>query len=280
LLGNINISLHEMSAIWLRAAAVLYSLGLLHAVLTLLYRRRRFFQPGLYGFTLGLVLHAVSLVEETIFLGSLPLHNTFETASACAFLMALAFLLLYRRYRMESAAVALFPLVFILTLVGLLGSPVGGWSSPTLRDALLMIHVALVLAGYSALLVVALASALYLMQERHLKRKSPPPLANRLPPLGTLDELITRSTALAFVSITFAVIVASVWASAESGARWITEPKTLISLATWALYLAMTYLRVTVGWRGRKAAYMALAVVGSSALTWATHAGIRGILQR
>lgn len=266
-----------MSAVWLRAAAALYSLGLVHAILTVLRRRSQFFQPALWGLSVGVVLHMVALVEETVVLGSLPLHNSFETASSCAFLTALVFLFVYWRYRIQTHGVFLFPLVFILSLIGSLGTPVAGWASPALRDAWLMVHVGLVLIGYAALLVMAASSIIYLIQERQLKSKDPGILTGKLPPLGTLDELITASTAVAFVVITLAVIAATIWASVESGARWIAEPKIVVSLVTWALYLVLAFLRVTVGWRGRKAAYMALLVVGCSAVTWAAHVGLRSV---
>jgi hypothetical protein len=37
---------------------------------------------------------------------------------------------------------------------------------------------------------------------------------------------------------------------------------------------------VTAGWRGRKAAVMALSVLGFSMLTWAAHVGLRSDLLR
>jgi ABC-type uncharacterized transport system permease subunit len=137
-----------------------------------------------------------------------------------------------------------------------------------------------VLLGYASLLVMAAASILYLVHERRLKSKRPPALFDRLPPLGTLDELISRAMALAFVLITLAVITGAVWGFVEWGTRWIREPKIAISLVTWGFYLAMVWLRNIAGWRGRKAAYMALVVVGCSALTWAAHVGLRGLLVR
>ena len=42
----------------------------------------------------------------------------------------------------------------------------------------------------------------------------------------------------------------------------------------------MAFLRVTAGWRGRKAAYMTIVVVGGSALTWVAHAGLRSLFIR
>ena len=78
-----------------------------------------------------------------------------------------------------------------------------------------------------------------------------------------------------FVFITLGVIVGSTWAFIEFGTRWIGQAKIAISLITWLFYLVMIFLRMTAGWRGRKAAVMALSVLGFSALTWAAHVGLR-----
>ena len=65
----------EMSVIWLRVAAGLYSLGLLHAILTLVRRREHLFRVALGAFTLGSVFHFVSIVEEGIVNHRCPLNS-------------------------------------------------------------------------------------------------------------------------------------------------------------------------------------------------------------
>lgn len=270
--------MHEMSTIWLRVTVTLYSLGLLHAILTVLRRGGRVFRAALGAFCVGAVLHTVSIVEEAMYTGHFPANNFYESVSLCALLIALLFLFVYWRYNFESLSVFLFPLVFVMTLVGSLGSPVAPWASSAVRDAWLLVHVVLVLLGYAALLLMAVASIIYLIQERRLKNKKPLVFSDRLPPLGTLDELISGSMAIGFVLITLAVIAGSTWAFVESGTGWIREPKIVISLVTWGFYLAMVFLRVTAGWRGRKAAFMAITVLGCSALTWAAHSGLRNLL--
>jgi ABC-type uncharacterized transport system permease subunit len=40
----------------------------------------------------------------------------------------------------------------------------------------------------------------------------------------------------------------------------------------------MIFMRASAGWRGRKAALMALAVLGCVSLTWIAHAGLRPVL--
>ena len=69
-----------------------------------------------------------------------------------------------------------------------------------------MIHIVLVLLGYAALVLTALAAVFYLIQERQLKRKKPMALLERLPPLGTLDNLISKSLGFGFVLLTVGVV--------------------------------------------------------------------------
>ena len=225
-------------------------------------------------------MHVVGVVEFTMALGRFPVNNFFETSSLCALLIALAFLYVYWRYRFASLSVFIFPLVFVMTLIGAMREPVAAWPNASLRDAWLAIHIVMILLGYAALLLTAIASIFYLIQERQLKRKTPNRFFDRLPPLATLDNLITHSMGFGFVFITLGVIAGSGWAFIESGTSWIADPKIAISFVTWAFYLLMVFLRTSAGWRGRKAALMAIVVLGCSALTWAAHVGLRTLLEK
>jgi len=261
----------EMSVIWLRVAAALYSLGLLHAILTLVRRRENLFRVALAALTLGAVFHFVSIVEEGLATNLCPINNFYETLSMGAFLIVLVFLGVHWRYKMESLSVFVFPLVFIMAMVATMGNPVSTWTNQVVRKTWLTVHIVLVLLGIAALLLTAGASVLYLFQERELKQKKPHALYYRLPALGTLDDLISKAMGIGFVLMTLAVIAASTWAFIEHGTRWITQPSIAISFFTWGTYLALVFLRTTAGWRGRKAAIMTISVLCLSALTWAAH---------
>ena len=245
----------EMSVIWLRVAAAFYSLGLLHAILTLVRRREHLFRVAMTAFTLGTVFHFVPIIEEGIVNNRCPIANFYETLSMCALLVAFVYLGVQLRHHVESLSVFIFPLVFVMSLVATLGNPVSAWSSPIVRTTWLTVHIVLVLLGYAALLFTAGASLLYLFQ-----------------------ELVSKFMAVGFVLITLAVIAGSTWAFIELKADWIRQPKIAISFFTWGTYLAMVCLRVTAGWRGRRAAIMTLTVVGFSAVTWAAHARLGSLL--
>lgn len=272
--------MYETGVIWLRVATALYAVGLLHALLMVFRKKLDIFRVALVAFCAGVLIHIVGIVEFTMTIGRFPVNNFFETCSLCALLIALAFLFVYWRYRFASLSIFIFPLVFIMTFVGAMREPVAAWPNANLRDAWLAVHIVMILLGYAALLLTAVASVFYLMQERQLKRKTPNRFFEKLPPLATLDGLVTHAMSFGFIFITLGVIFGSGWAFVESGTAWIADPKIAISFVTWAFYLLMVFLRTSAGWRGRKAALMAIMVLCCSALTWAAHVGLRNLLEK
>jgi ABC-type transport system involved in cytochrome c biogenesis permease subunit len=267
----------DVSVFWLRAAALCYLPGLVYAAGLGLRRSLVSFRLAQLVFAIGAVLHLVSLVDLARAVGHFPADNVYESVSLCALLLAALFLFVHWRYRFESLAMVIFPLVLVLTAVAGFGGMPATWGNPRVRDAWLILHVTLAIAGYATLLVAAGASVFYLVQERRLKLKV---ISSQLPPLATLDQVLSRAMAIGFVLITLAVVMGSIWGFVETGTSWVAEPKIVVAWATWLGYLLMLYLRVGAGWRGRKAAMMALSVLGFSALTWAAHIGVRAELTR
>lgn len=266
--------MQDTSILWLRAAALLFIPGVIQALLTLWRKPTRLFGPTLAAFAAGTLLELVSIVERGLARDRLPLNNFFESMAACAFLVSLAFLFVYWRYQFQSIGVFIYPLVFVMTFIASFEQPVETWTNQTVRSAWLAIHVLLILLGYAALVVTALASAFYIVQERQLKNKRPGRWFDRLPALGTLDLLITQAMALGFAFITLGVVAGSSWAYVEFGTRWLAQERIAFSFLTWGFYLVMVFLRASAGWRGRKAAYMAFTVLACSALTWIAHTGL------
>jgi cytochrome c-type biogenesis protein CcsB len=264
----------DTSVFWLRVTLALYSLGLVHALLTVIRRRQRLFPAALVSFTIAAAFHLVSIVEEGLALGRFPVVNLYQSSSLIGFLITVLFLIVYWRYKYESLAVFVFPIVFVFTLIASLGHPVQTWSDPTLRSSWLFVHVVLALLGYAALFLTCVAAIMYLIQERELKSKKPRAFYYRLPPLGALDDLGYKTMAAGFVLITLGLITGSFWAFIEWGTHWERDPKIILAFVTWGVYLLMIFTRWTVGWRGRKAAYFAIAGFCCAALTWVVDRGV------
>jgi ABC-type transport system involved in cytochrome c biogenesis permease subunit len=138
------------------------------------------------------------------------------------------------------------------------------------RGTWIFIHIALIFTGYAALLLSFGASLLYLMQERSLKSKRGG-ILSRLPALETIDEIGYRSLLIGFPFMTLGLIAGSVIAHAEYGAVYFRDPKVLLSLLMWAVYVLMLYTRWNSGWRGRRAAYLATFAFLAAVVAWAAN---------
>ena len=265
----------DSGILWLRVAAGLYSLGLLHAILTVLRRRESLFRVALAAFSLGAVFQLVAIVEMGVTQGRLPVNDIFETMSFLAWVVTVVFLAIHYRYNAASLSVFIFPLVSVMTLVGALRDPVSPWSNPVVRSSALAVHVVASLLGYAALLFTATASVVYLMQERQLKRKNIPAIFRALPPLGFLDDMISKSLGVGFLFITVGLVLGIIWAFVETGTKWIGNGSVVIAFVTWAVYLALVFFRVSAGWRGRKTALLSIIALICCLVTWIAHAQLQ-----
>ena len=116
---------------------------------------------------------------------------------------------------------------------------------------------------------------MYLLQERELKKKRFGLFYTRLPSLEALDNLNNHCLAVGFPLLTLGIITGSIWAKQAWGTYWQWDPKETWSLITWFIYAALVHARLTVGWRGRKAAW--LSIVGFLAVLF-TFLGVNLIL--
>lgn len=256
----------------LQAALVLYSLGLLDSLYSVVRQRRKLFKPALYAFLFGAALHLLSLASATLALGRFPVQTLQQMSSMASFFMTAVFLVVYARFKYESLAVFVFPPVFLLALAGALGGTSADASRPMLQWWI-SIHATLFLLGYAALFLTCVAGVMYLIQERELKSKRPRAFYYRLPPLGKLDEIGYQALAAAFVLVTLGLIAASVWAFAKWGPNWVVDPTIALAFLTWAIAFAMVISRLAAGWRGRKGAYFSIAGFACAALTWVVNSG-------
>jgi len=92
------------------------------------------------------------------------------------------------------------------------------------------------------------------------KGAAKPGFGKRLPSLDVLDEVSYRGIAFGFPLLTIGIITGAIWADQAWGRWWGWDPKETWSLITWLFYGAYLHTRLTMGWRGRHSAI--LAVIG------------------
>jgi cytochrome c-type biogenesis protein CcsB len=89
-----------------------------------------------------------------------------------------------------------------------------------------------------------------------------------LPTAGTLDRLAYRFIAFGFPIWTFGVICGAIWAQGAWGRYWGWDPKETWSFITWTIFAGYLHARATAGWKGRRAAVVALVGFASLFVTY------------
>jgi cytochrome c-type biogenesis protein CcsB len=137
---------------------------------------------------------------------------------------------------------------------------------PALNSYWLTIHVSAAVVSLGAFTIGAALSGLYLVaqtaEDRVVAGKEPgrsAAIAQRIPSADRLDLMSYRIHAFMFPIWTFSVIAGAIWAEAAWGRYWGWDPKETWAFITWVIYAAYLHARVTAGWRGKKAAYVAIA---------------------
>ncbi|MFD3699043.1 c-type cytochrome biogenesis protein CcsB [Streptomyces sp. NPDC058646] len=137
---------------------------------------------------------------------------------------------------------------------------------PALDSYWLYIHVSTAIFCGAVFYIGAAGTALYLFRdsyERHLEQGRTPgrfrtSVMERLPSAASLDKFAYRINAAVFPLWTFTIIAGAIWAGDAWGRYWGWDPKEVWSFVTWVAYACYLHARATAGWKGRKAAYLAL----------------------
>ncbi|PRD66879.1 c-type cytochrome biogenesis protein CcsB [Malikia granosa] len=83
-------------------------------------------------------------------------------------------------------------------------------------------------------------------------------IAERLPTLEVLDDVMYKSIAVGFAFFTIATVLGALWAAEAWGGYWSWDPKETWALIVWLNYAAWLHMRLMKGLRGTVAAWWAL----------------------
>jgi cytochrome c-type biogenesis protein CcsB len=215
---------------------------------------------------LGTILLGGAILLRGLAANRVPWGNMYEFSLAAGFSISLIFGIL--SLKRDLRWLGLFVVIPVLLDLGLAITVLytdAAQLVPALQSYWLVIHVSAAIVCMGAFTVAAMLSALYLVaarvEERVAAGQTPGKygaFANRLPSADRLDLLAYRIHAFMFPLWTFAVIAGAIWAEAAWGRYWGWDPKETWAFITWVIYAAYLHARATVGWRGRKAAYVAL----------------------
>jgi cytochrome c-type biogenesis protein CcsB len=220
----------------------------------------RFGAVGLSLTVLGEVLLVAGVVTRGLAAERAPWGNMYEFSITSAAVLVGAYLIaVWRRPALRLLGV--FVVLPVLLMLGLAVTVLyvdAGPLVPALKSSWLVIHVAAAIISGAVFALGGVLTVLYLLQDRWERHGRSNGLARRLPPSEQLDRTAYRLFAFVFPVWTFAIVAGAIWAENAWGRYWGWDPKETWALVTWIVFAGYLHARATAGWKGRKAAVVAL----------------------
>jgi cytochrome c-type biogenesis protein CcsB len=255
------VSTAEGVVLWIAIGA--YALAFAALVAHAFFRRDGLRRAGDVATAVAVASHAVTLAVHWVATGHAPVQGTYENSLAGAFFLPVLFFAAVRRFPAARRAA---PLVLAATLL-LVGNGVQGGAEhralePPFRSNWLVVHVTFAWLAFGSYLVASALAGHFLWITR---RAAPVPEPDRR---GAVDELAARLIGFGFVADSVMIASGAIWAHGLWGRYWAWDPIETWSLVSWLVYGVNLHLRFTLGWSGRRAAWVAVLSVATIVVTF------------
>ncbi len=247
-----------MNTHWFNLALFFILLSAGGFVVYLIKQYKWVFRCSYWLLVAGFVFHTIFLGLRYYYLGSAPILDLKSALAFFSWSILCVYLVFQFKFRLMVLGSFVAPFSAFLMLVSSAMPRAVVTVKPIFKSLWLTAHVGIIFTGDALFAITFLAAIMYLLQERQIKRKRLGTFYKRLPSLATLDSINYYALIYGFIFLTVGMIIGSMYAQYALGAYWRWDPKETWSLITWLFYAALLHQRITVGWRGRRAAVMSI----------------------
>jgi ABC-type transport system involved in cytochrome c biogenesis permease subunit len=228
---------------------------------------RRHPQAGRIATTLlifAALAHTFVIGMQTMEVRHVPFANPSRAVSTFVWLLALSYLYLEVTTDERAMGVFIMPILIGLQTIPAL-SPGIERMDPILDSPWFWVHVSSLLFAYASFALAGVLGLTYMVQFKEIKKKHLGYFYTRLPSLQTLDVMNSRAVAVGWLFLTLGVAVGALWTTQARvmapndpnlQAMSLNDPKVLVAVITWGVYSFAVLARQTLGWTGRRAAWL------------------------
>jgi len=212
----------------------------------------------------GALVHTFVIGMQTMEVRHVPFSNPSRAVSSFVWLLTLSYLYLELTTDERSMGVFILPVIIGLQLIPVLHPGIER-ADPVLDSPWFWVHVSSLLFAYASFALAGVLGVTYMLQFKEIKKKHLGYFYTRLPSLQILDVMNSRAVTVGWMFLTFGVIVGAVWTAQARTiapddpnlrAMSIDDPKIFVALLTWLVYAFAVFARRTLGWTGRRAAWL------------------------
>ena len=208
--------------------------------------------------------HTFVIGMQTMEVRHVPFANVSRLVSTFVWLLALSYLYLELTTDERAMGVFILPILVGLQTIPVLNPGVER-ADPLLDSPWFWVHIASLLFAYASFALAAMLGLTYVLQFKEIKKKHLGYFYTRLPSLHVLDAMNSRAVVVGWLFLTIGVVVGVVWAAQARALSpgnvnlqemSLDDPKIFIAVLSWAVYSFQMVARRTLGWTGRRSAWL------------------------
>ena len=213
---------------------------------------------------LAVLSHTFVIGMQTMEVRHVPFASRSHAISTFVWLLALSYIYLELTTDERAMGVFILPIAVGLQMIPAFSPGVEN-ADPVLDSPWFWVHLLSLMFAYATFALAGMLGLTYMLQFKEIKKKHLGYFYARLPSLHVLDAMNSRAVVVGWLFLTIGVVVGVIWtaqaralAPGNSNLQMMSlnDPKILFALLTWAVYSFEVFARSTMGWTGRRAAWL------------------------
>lgn len=242
----------EGISIWL--AIFGYSIAFIAFLYGLIFEKSKFNNYAYIMTASGLFFHTAAFILRWHLTGHFPVMFEYENSMTGTWFVTFVYVMMRFWFpQSKPFGIGILPIVVLVLGNSMQAITAHQPLEPPFRSNWLVVHVFFAWFAFAAFTIAFSTGILYLLKSSGKKG-----ILERLPSLKLLDELSIRLILFGF--FTEAVMIASgaIWAYGLWGRYWGWDPVETWSLISWLTYGVVLHLRIALGWKGKRAAWLSI----------------------
>lgn len=242
----------KLEGIFIWLAIGLYVLSFITGLFSAVFKRQ--LKTGMLFLSLAVTIHGAGIIVRWYVTGHPPVMGVYENSLLGSWFIGITYVVLQFFFKQIGG----FYLIVSPVILLILGNGIQSGAElaplePPYRSNWLYVHVLFAWLAFGSYIVAAVVGVITLSRGVLTKRFS-----FNIPNDRLLDEFSFRLILFGFFSESIMIGSGAIWAHGLWGRYWGWDPVETWSLISWLTYGLNLHLRLTYGWRGRKAAWLAI----------------------
>jgi cytochrome c-type biogenesis protein CcsB len=213
--------------------------------------------------------HTAIFIMRWVRTGYFPANAELENAITGGwFAIGLTVYLFFKNRAMTGVALFTVPATLLLLGYGVMKAPDPLPLTASLKSSWLVIHVMFAQLAFGAYAIASGMGLIYILKDNKLRKGSEVGFYEKFPKLEVIEENMFRFVVYGFIADAIMIIAGAIWAKDLWGNYWAWDPVEVWSLISWLLYGLGIHLHVTLGWKGRKLAWLMMILIITVIITY------------